>query len=53
MRVIIEDLEAIKEQRMGVIQGLGDIERGRDKKGNKLRRRARQTIVRINISVLI
>ena len=49
----MEDLQAIKEQRMDVIQDLGDIERGRDKKGNKLRRRVRQNIVRINISVII
>ena len=49
----MEDIEAFKEQRMDVIQDLGDIERGRDKEGNKLRRRVRQTILRINFSVPI
>ncbi len=48
----MEDLEAMKEQRMDVIQELADLERKRDKEANKLRRRARQTILRINFSQL-
>ena len=48
----MEDLEAIEEQRMDVIQELADLERERDKEANKLRRRARQTILRINFSQL-
>ena len=48
----MEDLEAIKEQTMDVIQDLADLERERDKEANKLRRRSRQTILRINFSQL-
>ena len=48
----MEDLEAIEEKRMDVIQELADLERERDKEANKLRRRARQTILRINFSQL-
>ena len=49
---IMEDLEVIKEQTMDVIQDLADLERERDKEANKLRRRSRQTILRINFSQL-
>merc|ERR1711989_15414 len=48
----MEDLEAIKEQRTDVIRELADLERERDKKANKFRRRAHQTILRINFSQL-
>ena len=48
----MEDLEAMEEQRMEVIRELADLERERDKEANKLRRRARQTILRINFSQL-
>ena len=48
----MEDLEAIKEQTMDVIQDLADLERERDKEVNKLRRRSRETILRINFSQL-
>ena len=48
----MEDLEAIEEQRLAVIQEMADLERERDKEANKLRRRARQTILRINFSQL-
>ena len=48
----MEDLEAIKEQKMDVIWELADLERERDNKANKLRRRALQTILRINFSQL-
>ena len=48
----MEDLEAIEEQRLAVIQELADLERERDKEANKLRRKARQTILRINLSQL-
>ena len=49
---IMEDLEVIKEQTMGVIQDLADLEEEREKEANKLRRRSRQTILRINFSQL-
>ena len=42
----MEDLEAIEEQRMDVIQELADLERERDKEANKLRRRCGQNILR-------
>ena len=48
----MEDLEAMEEQRMEVICELADLERERDKEANKLRRKARQTILRINFSQL-
>ena len=48
----MEDLEAIEEQRMDVIQELADLERERDKEAKQLRRRAHQTILRINFSQL-
>ena len=48
----MKDLQAIKEQTMDVIQDLADLERERDKEANKLRRRSRQTILRINFSQL-
>ena len=37
---------------MEVIREIVDLERGRDKEVNKLRRRAQQTILRINFSQL-
>ena len=46
------DQEAIMEQRMDVIHELTDLERERDKQINKLRRKSRQTISRINFSGL-
>ena len=49
---IMEDLEVIKEQTMDVFQDLADLERERDKEANKLRRRSRQTILRIIFSEL-
>ena len=48
----MEDLQAIKEQRMDVIQDLTGVEREREKEANKLRRRSRQTILTINFSQL-
>ena len=48
----MQDLEAIKEHRLAVIQELGDLEREREREANRLRRRARQTILRINFSQL-
>ena len=48
----MEDLVAIEEQRLAVIQEMADLERERDKEANKLRRRVRQTILRINFSQL-
>ena len=48
----MEDLEAIEEHRLAVIQELGDLEREREREANRLRRRARQTILRINFSQL-
>ena len=48
----MQDLEAIEEHRLAVIQELGDLEREREKEANRLRRRARQTILRINFSQL-
>ena len=48
----MQDLEAIKEHRLAVIQELGDLERERDREANRLRRRACQTILRINFSQL-
>ena len=48
----MEDLEAMEEQRMEIIRELADLERERDKEANKLRRRACQTILRINFSQL-
>ena len=46
----MQDLEAIEEHRLAVIQELGDLERERDREANRLRRRACQTILRINFS---
>ena len=46
----MEDLQAIKEQTMDVIQELAGVEREREKEANKLRRRSRQTILTINLS---
>ena len=48
----MEDLEAIKEQTMDVIQDLAGVEREREKEANKLRRRSCETILRINLSQL-
>ena len=48
----MEDLEAIKEQTMDVIQDLAGVEREREKEANKLRRWSRQTILMINLSQL-
>ena len=48
----MQDLEAIEEHRLAVIQELGDLERERDREANRLRRRACQTILRINFSQL-
>ena len=48
----LEAMQAMEEQRMEVIRELGDLERERDKEANKLRRKARQTILRINFSQL-
>ena len=48
----MEDLEAREDQRTEVIWELADLERERDKEAKKLRRRARQTILRINFSQL-
>ena len=48
----MEDLQAIKEQRMDVIQDLAGIEREREKEANKLRRWSHQTILTINLSQL-
>ena len=48
----MEDLQAIKEQTMDVIQDLAGVEREREKEANKLRRRFRQTILTINLSQL-
>ena len=48
----MQDLEAIEEHRLAVIQELGDLEREREREANRLRRRARQTILRINFSQL-
>ena len=45
-------MQAMEEQRMEIIREIGDLERERDKEANKLRRRARQTILRINFSQL-
>ena len=45
-------MQAMEEQRMEIIWEIGDLERERDKEANKLRRRARQTILRINFSQL-
>ena len=44
--------EAMEEQRMEIIRELADLERERDKEANKLRRKACQTILRINFSQL-
>ena len=46
------DQGAMEEQRMEIIRELADLERERDKEANKLRRKARQTILRINFSQL-
>ena len=48
----MEGQDDIEEQRMEIIRELGDLERERDKTTNRLRRRARQTISRNNISYL-
>ena len=48
----MQDLEAIEEHRLAVIQELGDLKREREREANRLRRRARQTILRINFSQL-
>ena len=48
----MQDLEAIEEHRLAVIQELGDLERERDREANRLRRRDHQTILRINFSQL-
>ena len=48
----MEDQEAMEEQRMEVIRELADLERERDKEVNKLKRKVRQTISRINFSQL-
>ena len=48
----MEDQEAMEEQRMEVIRELADLERERDKEVNKLRRKVRQTVSRINFSQL-
>ena len=48
----MQDLEAIEEHRLAIIQELGDLEREREREANRLRRRARQTILRINSSQL-
>ena len=45
-------MQAMEEQRIEIIREIGDLERERDKEANKLRRRARQTILRINFSQL-
>ena len=42
--------EAMEEQRMEVIRELADLERERDNEAIKLRRKACQTILRINLS---
>ena len=49
---IMEDLQAIKEQGMDVIQDLTGVEREREKEANKLTRRSRQIILTINFSKL-
>ena len=46
------DQGAMEEQRMEIIRELADLERERDKEANKLRRKACQTILRINFSQL-
>ena len=46
------DQGAMEEQRMKIIRELADLERERDKEANKLRRKARQTILRITFSQL-
>ena len=46
----MEDQEAMEEQGMEVIRELADLERERDKEVNKLKRKVRQTVSRINFS---
>ena len=44
------DQVAREEQRMEIIQELIDLERERDKKASRIRRKVRQAILRINFS---